>query len=223
MHKIIPVFLIVLSQLAHADQKVIPNYHSARNILWQEVYQNLNKEDTLLPSLYCKKKPLRSPKFQLDHIVAASWMKKAAGCSQKTSRRECRHKSSRFKRMESDLHNLYAVETWANQKRGNAVFGDISEKFKNNCKFKVKNGRIEPRSEAKGMIARALLYFEKEYKWDMNKETHTKSLRNNMLVWHCKHPPEEAEIQRHHIIENIQKTSNPYVLNQNLECAYIIK
>lgn len=192
-----------LSFLAHADQKQIEDYPTAREVFWKQLYPEGY-------TLYCgdrftnRKKAVSNKKINVEHVFAASWIAEAIGCG---SRKQCQKTSARFNRAEADLHNLYPVWSKVNSSRNNLEFGVIQdEKHRFGCDFERNSKVAEPREIARGNIARSILYMAGEYDFIISGE-----MRELMLEWHIVDPPSKDELRRNKIIFRLQGTYNSYI------------
>lgn len=196
---------LLISNLSYADQTGLTSYSQTKNIFWKQKY-NLQTH-----SLYCFESIGNHRNgFNIEHVFAASWMKRVAGC-QNMNRRKCRQESARFNRMEADLHNLFPTVNKINSLRGDLAFGIIPGQANDRCDFEISNGEVEPGPRSRGEIARALLYMEKEYGADLNRDSGSSDLKKLALYWHCTYPVLQDEILRNEAILKIQKNSNPFV------------
>lgn len=203
MIKIIVIGLILLPLIVQADQGQIADYRAARNIFWKQLYPKGY-------TLYCdqqfvgRKKTINGLPINVEHVFAASWMTRAIGCG---TRKQCRANSARFNRAEADLHNLYPSLAKTNSSRSNLIFGEINgERHKFQCDFERTKYLVEPRDNARGEIARSVLYMSHEYGFSIPKK-----MRELMLKWHKLDSPSEDEKRRNTIIKYLQGTTNPYI------------
>ena len=198
-----------------ADQTRIKNYNTARDVfVYDQVYPSGGR------TLYCDRPFTGRSGLQVEHVLPASWMKEAGGCSGK-SRKQCRKTSTRFNHMEADLHNLWPALADANQDRSNFRFGvigqDSVDKWQGFCDFEIDPGNrlVEPRPSIRGDIARMVLYMVREYDIELPEGQHTR-----MIEWHCKdNAPSAEEVRRNHVIASLQDTRNPFIDNPSLHCS----
>ena len=82
-------------------------------------------------------------------------------------RHQCRSNSKKFSLIEADLHNLYPSRTDVNKARSNYPFTVIrgEQRSFGSCDFEFdeRARTAEPSPEARGRIARAMLYMSDEY------------------------------------------------------------
>lgn len=222
--KTIAVILLLLilfwTTPAFADQTQIPNYNRAKKIFWGELYAQGGED------LYCGEKLIRGDSsFNIEHVYPASWMKEAAGCKG-SSRKKCRQVSTRFNRMEADLHNLYPSLTYYNSKRGSYNFGIIpGNSTIKGCDFELdgKLGLVEPQPISRGNIARSIFYMNKEYGAKIAPPGGDPELKDLLIAWHCADAVDEPEKVRNHRIEQLQGTRNPFIDNPSLISCENIK
>ncbi len=115
-----------------------------------------------------------------------------------------------FQKMEADLHNLYPAIGCINAARGHKNFTQFeigTPSSFGSCVMKIVGNRAEPPERARGIIARAYLYFEKTYKrYNMSRQQ-----RRLMESWNEQYPVTEWECERNRRITRIQDNGNPFV------------
>lgn len=130
----------------------------------------------------------------------------------------------------TDLHHIFPVDGWVNNKRGNYPFGEVgsaSWTSKNGsklgtCKTLGYSGTVfEPIDEYKGDFARAIMYMSVRYysedgSWsnsDMTTKSEIKSWAIDMLMrWNEQDPVSEKEKERNEVIyDDYQYNRNPFV------------
>ncbi len=202
---------LIISFSAFSDQTQFSRYGFARQAFWKKLYSETHE------SLYCKKTFHGKSGFNIEHVFAASWMKEAIPKCRRKNRKECRRLSPRFNLMESDLHNMYPTITTVNSARGSYVFAELEGEYvKQDCPLEMGDHAVEPPEYAKGKVARAILYMTHEYNIDLDKVTNSPGFEKDLLRWHCTYPPTPTEIIRNDKILKLQRTSNPFVLEQEL-------
>ncbi|MBI5243693.1 MAG: endonuclease [Elusimicrobia bacterium] len=120
--------------------------------------------------------------------------------------------------MKSDLHHLLPTFIHPNSVRGSMPFGKVSGRgdYSNNGGAKAAEGVFEPPDEAKGRVARALLYFYTRYydrdidNGGFGPEFWSKNLEL-LLRWNREFPPSRDELRRNDLIESFQGNRNPFV------------
>ncbi len=115
-----------------------------------------------------------------------------------------------YRLMEADMHNLYPAIGCVNAARGNRNFtqleADAPSSF-GTCQMKIEGKRVEPPARARGIIARAYLYFEQRYaRYNMSRQQ-----RRLMESWDAQYPVTEWECVRNRRIKAIQGNGNPFV------------
>ncbi len=198
---------LLVSFSAFSDQTQFHKYGAARKAFWGKLYSETHK------SLYCEKTFHGRSGFNIEHVFAASWMKEAIPKCSNKNRKECRRLSPRFNLMEADLHNMYPTVTTVNSARGSYIFTELDgEYITESCPLEMGDRAVEPPEYAKGKVARAILYMTHEYNINLDKATNSPGFERDLLNWHCAHPPTPTEIIRNDQIFNLQRTSNPFVL-----------
>ena len=113
--------------------------------------------------------------------------------------------------MRGDLHHLFACEPGCNSFRGNIPyfdFPDFEEALRDEC-GKRDGTKFEP-SAAKGIVARATLYFLLRYPGNISKSYDAKRL-TTLLSWHNTHEVSEYELHRNVAIFAAQGNRNPFI------------
>lgn len=120
---------------------------------------------------------------------------------------------------DSDNHNIFACEGQINNYRGNlpyaeggqtvVVFDHVTE-----CKM-VKNTSFEPCDDAKGEIARSVMYGTVMYSYTMTEIIDSIALA---LKWHLQHPKTERDTRRNNIVYTLQGNRNPFVDHPDYAC-----
>ena len=120
----------------------------------------------------------RSRRLEWEHVVPISylghnisaWKNGHPRCLKKNGkkykgRRCARLVSKEFNKMEADLYNLVPSVGEVNKLRANFPIGLVekNQSYAFNCETKIKPGKIEPRDEVKGFLARIYLYMDKAY------------------------------------------------------------
>ena len=178
------------------------NYLDILRVFWSEVYPDGGN------TLYCNQQfaPF-DRKVNVEHVYPMSWVARSLKCGK---RDQCRTNSSRFNFIESDMHNLYPARKDVNKTRGAYPFSMIKgERYiYKECDFEVdyKARKVEPAPEARGRIARAMLYMADEYGLDIYNRQ-----RSMLQEWNRRYPPDEEERRRNRVIERIQGNGNPYI------------
>lgn len=178
------------------------NYLDSLRSYWQGLYPDGGA------TLYCGRKfrPF-DRSVNVEHVYPMSWVTKKLGCGK---REQCRHNSPRFNLIESDMHNMYPARKDVNQTRGAMAFGIIKGEqhhFKG-CDFEVdfRARRVEPRPEARGRIARAMLYMADEYDLEIYRKQ-----RKMLEKWHRQFPPAAEEKRHNAAVAKIQGKPNSYI------------
>ena len=179
-------------------------YKETRPVFWEKLYGSGGR------TLYCDKGfgKRHGHNINIEHIFPMSWATKSLKCG---TRNQCRDYSSRFNRIESDLHNLYPALAEINDARGAMSFAVIKgeKHIRAGCDFEIdkRSYKAEPRPAVRGEIARAMLYMADTYAELKLFE----SQRKLMEKWHREDPPNSEEKRRNSLIESIQGNRNPYI------------
>lgn len=187
---------------ARAESPSPSDYEQARPVFWNQVYTHGG--DTLYCSVPFQRYDRR---VNIEHVFPMSWVTRSLQCG---TRDECRRRSSRFNRIEADLHNLYPSLVVVNKERASFGYSLIKgERFRfRGCDFEVdyRRRRVEPAPEARGRIARAMFYMHWAHDLTLFRKQ-AKLLRE----WHRQYPPKAEEVKRNDIIERIQGNRNPFI------------
>ena len=181
-----------------AGNERIQSFSQAKKILEREIYADHRvtlycgakfderKRVELPTGFMTPKHAARAERVEWEHVVPAEnfgrafpeWREGAPACVDSRGRaykgRRCAEKASaEFRRMESDLYNLYPAIGAVNAMRSNyryALLPDVPPTF-GSCAMKVARRRAEPPEEARGTIARSVLYMAascREALYDLN-------------------------------------------------------
>ncbi len=120
---------------------------------------------------------------------------------------------------ECDLHHLFVATANANTRRGNHPFGWVSDatwsEGGSTLGDNASGERVfEPRSEVRGDLARAMLYFAARYGHDLDGGDRSKHGQTALyLSWHADDPVTEAEAARSVALGGAQQArANPFVV-----------
>lgn len=170
------------------------------------------------------KDPKRANRLEWEHLMPAHhfgqhrecWRKplcqKKNGKSYK-GRKCCQKVDPQFNQMEADLHNLVPEVGELNGLRSNFRYGllpHIAPGQFGVCEFKIDEEQrvVEPRSEIRGLIARAYLYMANTYQIRLSN-----SQEQLFTAWNKQHPPTQWEIEWDNRIYAAQVNHNPYIQN----------
>ncbi|MDX2284734.1 MAG: endonuclease [Bacteroidia bacterium] len=110
--------------------------------------------------------------------------------------------------MRSDMYHLYPVLESANSARGNLPFGVVGTPDWQSGGSKRGGGVFEPRNDAKGDIARCMLYFVIRYQ---DYQQFLQLQESVLRAWHLQYLPDAAEIARNQAISVRQGNRNPFI------------
>ncbi len=210
--QIFSLFFLMSFQQSYAENLPVENYDEVvLNTFWNDLYGNGGW------SLYCgyrfdpAKSLTEGRLFVIEQIYPVSWMLEHLSCN---SRRQCRlDETSRFTRMEADMHNLYPVWQEIDISRRDTRFGLIDgEDWRyDKCDFERRMGITEPRPLARGNIARSIFYMHNEYGVPIDKK-----MLKLLKVWNREDPPSKQELLRNNVIEELQGNRNKFIDNPAL-------
>lgn len=194
---------LLITSAPQADQFQIPFYSDAEKLFWEQVYPEGGW------TLYCGERFENPNNIVIEDIYAKEWAAKHLQCE---SLEQCRKEKAQFSRIESDLHNMYPAMELVAKARADYLYGPIAGEFRDffecNFEYDVRDNLAEPRTVARGNIARSVLYMHVEY--GLPVEEHMMSL---MIEWNREDPPSKDEIRRNDLIERLQGTRNPFIDN----------
>ena len=226
------IFLTIPSFAQDTPFYANDSYTSSRTKLFKKVYidhrQTLycnipfdeNKNIIFPKDFDVSKISSRAKRIEIEHVVPAEefgayikqWWFGDPYCVDKDNLpykgRKCAEKTSRiFRLMLSDMYNLYPAIGAVNAMRQNYNFTQFQEDTPNSfgiCEMKIQDKKAEPPAHARGIIARAYLYFEDAYR----RYQMSDSQRKLMTAWDKLYPVEEWECKRTCRIEKIQGNQN---------------
>lgn len=165
----------------------------------------------------------RAHQLEWEHMMPAEnfgrhlpcWSKKI--CTSETEkykgRKCCEKVSLEFRRMEAELYNLWPAVGLVNQARSNYNYSEFSKAEFNNrffygCPILIKTSlrKVEPRDEAKGIVARASLFMSKKYGIQLSD-----AQRCLFEVWNTKYPPTAWEKEWAERVASIEGYTNPFM------------
>ncbi len=111
----------------------------------------------------------------------------------------CSEVSPKFKKMESDMHNIFPMIEEPVIPVETSNFSGLWE-----YRYCKKEGTL--RKEISGNASRAYLYMSFQYKIPLEK-----GLENSLRTWHLEDPPDEWEEKRNDLIEVVQGNRNPFI------------
>ncbi len=192
----------IVTVLASPPMPGTRNYLDSLRDYWRNIYPDGGE------TLYCGYhfKPF-DRKVNAEHVYPMSWVMKQLRCG---NRDRCRRTSSRFNFIESDMHNIYPALARVNEARGAMSYGEVKhgERPFRGCRFEIdyRHRRVEPRPEARGRIARALLYMADQYGLTLFKRQ-----RELMERWNRRYPPDAEEKRHNERVAKLQGHRNPYI------------
>ncbi len=163
----------------------------------------------------------RAGKVEWEHAVPAEnfgrafpeWRDGAPMCVSKGKAfkgRNCARKASpEFRFMEADMYNLFPAVGAVNAVRGNKQYSELpgAPSSFGQCPAKVDGNRFEPPRQAKGELARAALYMDREYPaYRLSRQQ-----RQLFEAWSRQDPVDQWECTRTRRIERLQGNENTVV------------
>ena len=118
----------------------------------------------------------------------------------------------------TDNHNIFACEGQINGYRSDKPFAEGGETvvvFGHTTGCKQTSSTFEPCDEAKGEVARSVMYGTVMYSYDMTDEIQSIYLA---LKWHLQHPITSRDVKRNDIVYKNQGNRNPFVDHPEYAC-----
>lgn len=119
---------------------------------------------------------------------------------------------------DTDNHNIFACEGQINGYRSNKIFaegGSTVEVFGHVTGCKQTDSTFEPCDEAKGEVARSVMYGAVMYSRELTGEIQSVYLA---LKWHLEHPNTARDLRRNDVVYNNQGNRNPFVDHPEYAC-----
>lgn len=160
-------------------------------------------------TLYCQTPFASSERFHLDFIYNRSELLNHFGCITESL---CEN-NAKFQAAYHDLHNIYVVTTGVATSRIGTFFAESTDNatlYSESCDIKTEFQTFTPPDQAKGNVARAMIYMSNE---------HDLPLRGSLTMyqrWNKLDPPDQEELDRNQRIKALQGNSNPYIDNPGL-------
>ncbi len=118
--------------------------------------------------------------------------------------------------MKSDLYHLYPTDSYANNKRSNYPFGNVTTVSWQEGGSKLGSDGsatvFEPRDAHKGNVSRSMFYFITCYPQNYG-NFFSKKQENVFRVWNVTDPVDTAEMLRNDAIASYQHNRNPFIDN----------
>ena len=125
---------------------------------------------------------------------------------------------SAFPASDTDNHNIFACEGQINGYRSNKPFAEGGETvvvFGHVTGCKQTSSTFEPCDEAKGEVARSVMYGTVMYSYTMTQEIDSIYLA---LKWHIEHPITTRDTKRNDVVYKNQGNRNPFVDHPEYAC-----
>ena len=124
----------------------------------------------------------------------------------------------------NDNHHIFADDAKTNSDRGNKRFNELSpssstrsfDGYGNSTDNFYDGSYFMPNDLAKGEVARATMYMNTRYGYDITLNFYSIAL---MLKWHIENPVTDREIYRNNTVHTLQKNRNPYIDHPEYACS----
>ncbi len=170
---------------------------------WEHLYKNGGS------TFYCEK-PFKKKSILIDeaYVYSDSWIRDHLMCG---TPRQCRQGSEQYRKMITDMHNIFPAQSRFELKRKNAKFEELGagvpvEKCGEKRSFLI----IDPPDRIKGDIARAIVYMHQTYNLPFV------GVLDQFKRWSRLDPVSDEEAQRNLRIKEVQGNDNPYVSDAKL-------
>jgi deoxyribonuclease-1 len=198
--KRVAILLLLLPVIGCADQA--PRYLDTIPEFWRTLYPEGGE------GLYCGERFARFDRdYNIEHVYPMAWVTRELRCG---DRQQCRRHSDRFNTIESDMHNMYPARKDLNKSRGSWPFRELKGErhIERGCDLEIdrRARAVEPRPEARGDIARAMLYMADQYGLTLFERQ-----RRDLERWHRQDPPSDFERRRNELIESAQGRRNHWI------------
>lgn len=194
-------------------QTTFKSYEDTRRVYWKKLYPNGGTE------LYCgvsfdeARANAVHENLSIEHAYPADAIAETeAGCKDRTC------KAPRVQYAMADLQNLWPALQRVNSSRSRLRFGEVDDepsarRFTEFCPdFERTSGTkalVEPREGVKGDLARSLVYMHFVYDLPLANAVSDKDI---LLAWMREDPPDTEEMRRNALIDQIQGTPNPLLM-----------
>ena len=193
-------------------QRTYQTYDETRRVFWKKLYPQGGTE------LYCgvgfdgARSASVSEALSIEHAFPADAIAETEpGCTN----RSC--SATRVQRAMADMQNLWPAFQRVNASRSRLRYGVVAEdnarRFTDFCpNFKRTSGAkavVEPQDDVKGDLARSLVYMHFVYGLPLEDAVVDKDL---LLTWMHADPPDAEEMRRNALIDRLQGTPNPLLL-----------
>jgi deoxyribonuclease-1 len=200
-------------------EKSVYQQQDERTTLYCEASFDINKQVTFPAGFATTKHVKRAKKVEWEHVVPAEnfgrnfseWRQGDERCINSKGKsfkgRRCAEKiNHEYRLMQSDMYNLYPAIGAVNAMRSNYNFVMLNNEQNSfgSCAMKIAGRKVEPPSNARGIIARSYLYMDQTYpKYSMSKQQ-----RQLMNAWHKQFPVTPWECLRAERIALLQGNLN---------------
>ena len=196
-----PLLLLLLTgfgTMAEAQTRHTDPEKTLKDFFWGDLYASGGS------TLYCDETfEKKSITIKESYIYETSWIRDRLDCGTSS---KCRTNVPDYRRMLSDMHNIYPSTMSFELTRGTSRFAAIGDDgLAGECETRKAYGVIEPQDADKGVVARATLYMMEAYKLPAPSSIDT------LIDWSKRFPPDDAEKARNKKIEKLQGNSNPFI------------
>lgn len=186
------------AQTAHTD----PDY-ATDELFWGALYAEGGH------TLYCNEAFDSSPVLiTVSRVYSLGWARDEMRCP---TARTCLRENEDYARLASDLHNMFPVRSSFEMRRSNSRYAEVGASgSEGECGERTTYRSLEPADRVKGRIARAMLYVHATYELPLRGDLTT------YQRWNREFPPDETEMERNEMIEQLQGNPNPFIDDPSL-------
>ncbi|MFE8072145.1 endonuclease [Marinobacteraceae bacterium S3BR75-40.1] len=195
--------VLVTAPCALAQTQLDDPDEAIKTYFWGDLYKNGGT------SFFCRNKfDKKTVLYTESYVYGLNWVADSLRCG---SQRSCGRDDETFRRIASDLHNIYPAKALVELRRRNTKYEALGPSVQpDDCGIRSAFQVIEPPDVVKGNVARAIAYMHTTYDLPMIMPVAT------LKEWNRLDPPDEEEKARNDKIRDIEGSENPYISNPSL-------
>ena len=204
--KLGPIFALLLLTIwgiATAQTTFSDPDKTASEVFWKQLYAEGGV------TFFCQK-PFTGKSFLVSqgYIYPMSHVRNALRCGTPS---QCERESEQYRRIASDLHNMIPVLNKIEVRRRNAEYAQLGERVAvEECGIRSGFQNIEPPDNIKGNVARTVFYMAQTYDLPLIGTDQV------FAAWNLEDPPDDRELARNGLIEELQGNGNPFVSSRGI-------
>ena len=200
---VISALTICAASSAYAIDNIADPQKYLKTYYWGDLYKGGGT------TFYCNK-PFKKKNVLVDesYIYSDSWIRDHLMCG---TPRQCRKDNEQYKKMITDMHNIYPAKSRFELRRKNAKFEELGEEVPlESCGERRSFLIIDPPNAIRGDIARSLFYMHKTYSLPFV------GFIDQLKRWHRLDPASPEEKERNNRIKALQGNDNPFITDPSL-------